>query len=262
MRKSVLIPLALLIISLVLTSCASTVEPSEAYQNQNAEQIFNEGEENLRDKNYSETIKHFEALEIQYPLAPHIERAQLHIIYAYYMKEEYPLAISAADRFMRLHPASPHVPYALYIQGLSNYYQNLGILERTFKIDLAKRDLTSLQKAFGDFSDLVARYPSSPYTPSAHQYMVYLRNLFADHELQVADYYYRRQAYVAAANRAADVVRYYEGASAVPEALVIMVKSYRKLKSTEQADDTLAVLQHNYPDSTYVRDATAKESGG
>lgn len=231
----------------MLAGCSSTTDSSDAYQGQSQQQIYAKGKAALQDKSYSEAIKRFEALDIQYPLGEETEHAQLYLIYAYYQKEDYTLASAAADRFIRLHPANPHVDYAYYMRGLSNYYQNMGVLERMFAIDLATRDLVQIQKSYNDFSELVHRFPHSEYTPSAHQYMVYLRNIMADHELQVAKYYYKRKAYVASASRAADLVAHYQGAPAVKDGLIVMVKSYRQLGLTKLEQDASAVLEYNYP---------------
>lgn len=243
MKKAlVLLPLLAL-----LAGCSTATDSSDAYKGENQHEIYAKGKASLQDKSYAEAIKRFEALDVQYPLGSDTENAQLYLIYAYYQKEEYMLASSAADRFIRLHPANPHVDYAYYMRGLSDYYQNMGILERMFAIDLATRDLVQLQKSYNDFSELTQRFPNSQYTPAAHQYMIYLRNIMAAHELQVAKYYYKRKAYIAAANRASDLVAHYQGAPSVKEGLVLMVKSYRQLGLTKLEQDSMAVLEYNYP---------------
>ncbi|MBA3660681.1 MAG: outer membrane protein assembly factor BamD [Gammaproteobacteria bacterium] len=232
---------------LLLAACATPNEPSENYKGETQQQIYEKGRTALKDNNYSEAVKRFEALDVQYPYGPETEYAQLYLIYAYYMKEDYALSIAAADRFIRLHPANPHVDYAYYMRGIADYYQNLGILERVFVVDLATRDLTQIQKAYNDFNELVRSFPNSRYTPSAHQYLIYLRNVLANHDLQVAQYYYNRKAYLAAANRASEVVAHYQGAPAVVDALDLMIKSYHKLGLSKQEQDTLLVMQYNYP---------------
>lgn len=239
----------------LLTSCASTVDPSEAFPGESPESIFRKGESELRSKNYQEAIKRFEALDVQYPFGHDTEIAQLHIIYAYYMTSDYASAEAAADRFIHAHPINRNVDYAYYMRGLSNYYQNLGVFERFFAVDLATRDLTQIKKSYSDFAELVSRFPQSKYAPSAQQYMIYLRNTLANHELNVARYYYDRKAYVAAANRATLVVRHYQGAPAVPEALVVMAKSYRQLHLQPNVNETMEVLKVNYPGSSYLSEA-------
>lgn len=192
---------------------------------------------------------------MQYPFERVTEAAQLQLIYTYYKSGEYPSAEVAADRFIHAHPTSPYVDYAYYMRGVSNYFQNLGVFEKIFTIDLATRDLTQIKKSFNDFKQVTTLYPNSRYAPAAHQYQIYLRNLLAHHEMDVANYYYNREAYVAAANRANLVVRHFQETPSVPEALVMMVKSYRKLHLTQNADEAMQVLQYNYPNSSYVREA-------
>ena len=252
-KKLLLIPLFSLLC--ILTACSTPTDPADAYRGESAEQIFQKGEEALQDKNYQEAIKRFEALDVQYPLGRNTETAQLQIIYAYYMSSDYASAESAADRFIHAHPTSPHVDYAYYMRGLSNYYQNLGVFERLFAVNLATRDLSQVKKSYNDFSQLDKLYPHSPYAAAAHQYTIYLRNILAEHELNVAQYYYSRRAYVAAADRANLLIRHYQGAPTVPDALVVMVRSYRQLHLTQDANNTMAVLQYNYPHSKYVREA-------
>ncbi len=241
------------VLSLALTACSTTKDPAEMFQGESPEHIFRKGEDALRNNNYAEVIRRLESLDLQYPFGRDTEISQLQIIYAYYMNSDYASAESAADRFIHAHPANPHVDYALYMRGMSNYYQNLGIFERLFSINLATRDLSQIKKSYNDFAELYKIYPHSPYAPAAHQQMLYMRNVLGEHELNVAEYYYSRQAYIAAANRANLVVRHYQGTPFVPEALVIMVKSYRNLNLMQNANEAMQVLQYNYPDSKYVK---------
>lgn len=241
--------------SIMLSACASPVDTSEAYKGESPHHIYEAGKTSLQDKSFTEAIKRFEALDVQYPFGPETANAQLYLIYAYYMKEDYALATAAADRYIRLHPTSPHVDYAYYMRGISDYYQNLGVLERVFAIDLATRDLTQIQKAYQDFSMLTTRFPNSRYAPPAHQFMVYLRDVMADYEYQVAKYYYDRKAYIAAANRASGVVMHFQGAPKVIDALVLMAKSYHKLGMTHEEQEALLVLRYNYPQVPVVYDA-------
>lgn len=260
MRHSKNIFYSLLLTSFTfLAACGTTTDPAEMYRGESADQIFQGGESALRSKDYKEAVKRFEALDAQYPFGRNAEVAELHIIYAYYESGDYLSAEAAADRFIHSHPADPHVDYAYYMRGLSNYYQNMGVFEKVFSIDFATRDLTQVKKSFTDFSELVTRYPDSRYAPPAHQYMVYLRNVLADHQLMVARYYYEHEAYVASANRASLVVQYYQGAPAVPDALVMMVKSYEHLQMTALQEQTINVIRYNYPDSVYLEQVTQEK---
>lgn len=251
---------ALVCSSIVLVAACSTAnnEPSEAYKGETAEQIFIKGETALREHRYAEAIKRYEALDIQYPFASHAEMVQLHIIYAYYKNNDYLSAEAAADRFIHSYPASQYVDYAYFMRGLSNYYQNMGVFERLFTVDFSTRDLTQIKKSFNDFAEIVNHFPESPYAPAAHQYMIYLRNVLANHQLEVAKYYFDRKAYVAAVNRAGIVVRHYQGAPGVPAALVIMAKSYYQLKQPTFENQMESIIQYNYPNSIYSQEVSPK----
>ncbi|MDX1901057.1 MAG: outer membrane protein assembly factor BamD [Gammaproteobacteria bacterium] len=231
----------------LLSGCSTTTDPADTFKGETAEHIFHQGEIALRKGNYRECIKRFEALEVQYPYDKNSELAQLHIIYAYYMSEDYPSAESAADRFIQLHPVSRYTDYAYYLRGVANYYQNLGVYERLFAIDLSTRDLEQIKKSWSDFAAIAQQFPKSRYAAAARQYMIHLRNLMAKHIYGVAEFYYKRGAYVAAANRANEVVQGYQGAPVVPDALVLMVKSYRAMHLTQSADSTMRILKYNYP---------------
>ena len=253
--KKQLLFIFIALFSFLVVSCAATTDPAEAYKGETAQQIFDRGEEALRDRSYQEAIKRFEALDVQYPFGRNTETAQLQIIYAYYMTSDYASAEAAADRFIHSHPTNPHVDYAYLMRGLSNYYQNLGFFERLFTVDLATRDLSQIKKSYGDFAQLDKLYPNSRYAPAAHQYMIYLRNIVADHEMDLAQYYYERKAYIAAANRATLVVRHYQGTPSVPDALVVMVRSYRHLNMVSNENEAYEVLRYNYPNSDYLKKA-------
>jgi len=250
MKKILFLFSLISILAGMITGCASTTDASQAYKGESSHQIYMYGKAALKDKNYSEAIKRFEALDVQYPYGQETELAQFYIIYAYYMKDEYAMSASAADRFIHLHPAYEHVDYAYYMRGLADFYKNLGILERVFTVDLSTRDLTQIRKSYYDFSELNERFPNSVYAPSAHQYMVYLRNLMASHILGTAQFYYDRKAYVAAANRANDVVAHYQGAPAVKEALILMAQSYQRLGMRKEEQDAISVLKYNYPNAS------------
>lgn len=235
------------ILSGLLTACSTPTDPGSLYQGQTPEQIFYIGKKAMINGSYAEAVKRFEALDVQYPYSPETESAQLYLIYGYYMKEDYALSTAAADHYIELHPTSPHVDYAYYMRGVANYYENIGFMERLFTLDLAKRDLAQIEKSFNDFNILVTQYPNSRYAPPAHQYMVYLRNVLADHELHVAEYYYNRKAYVASAERASGLVAHYQGAPQTLDGLAIMAKSYHQLGLRKLEQDTRAVIHYNYP---------------
>jgi outer membrane protein assembly factor BamD len=258
MKKYLLMTLAA-VLTFGLSGCATnkTVEDvGAAYKGKSERQIYVAAEQNLIAGNYSDSTKAFEALDTLYPFGKYAQSAQLDIIYAYYKNGDVPSTLAAADRYVHLYPMGSHVAYAYYMRGLAEFYENQSVLDRYFYTDYAQRNLAPMRKAFLDFSELVYHYPKSKYTPDAKKRMIYIRNVMARHELETAEFYYNREAYVASANRAHEVVRHYQQSTSVPGALVMMIESYAKLKDKVDAARALNVLKLNYPQNASIPSLT------
>jgi len=239
----------LLILLFLSGGCSLLPEQVDKTKDWSASQLYTAAKESLDDKDYKEAIEYFEKLEARYPFGTYAQQAELEIAYAYYKYDEPDSAISAAQRFIKMNPRHPNVDYAWYIMGLTNYNRGKTLIDKVLPQDPSQRDNTIMHQAYDDFYQLVKRYPNSKYAPDSRQRLIYLRNNMAFYEMHVADYYMRRGAYIAAANRAEYVIENYERTTAVPDALVIMVRAYRKLGMDELADDALRVLRLNYPDN-------------
>ncbi len=238
------------LISLIamLMSCAYFGGETDRTKGWSAGKLYAEAKDALDAGNYEQAIELFETLEARYPFGRYAQQAQLEVAYAYYKFEEPDSAIAAADRFIKLHPKNPHVDYAYYLKGLTNFNRGKGFLSNIIPRDPATKDPTPLLNAFEDFGIIVKNYPNSRYADDARIRMVFLRNELAEHELNVADYYMRRGAYVAAANRAKYIIENYQGSTSVPLALKTIIKAYRKLELHDLAEDALKVLRTNYPE--------------
>ena len=172
--------------------------------------------------------------------------------YAQWRSGERAAATTTLDRFLKLHPSSPAYDYALYLKGLTNFNETMGFLGSLAKQDLSERDQRASRDAFQAFQQLVQQFPQSKYTPDARLRMDYIVNSLAEYEVHVARYYYRRGAYLAAANRAKQAVAEFEGSPATEEALYLMVLAYDKLELQDLRQDADRVLRKNYPDSKYI----------
>lgn len=242
-----------------IAACASDTETAaDKFKGQNAKQIFMKGQQSLAKEGYKDAIKNFEGLDALYPFSPYEERAQLQLMYAYYMDQDYASSAATADRFIRLYPRSAHVDYAYYMKGMAHYQTNRGFASKYFNLDLAQRDLSKSKLAFNDFATLIQLYPNSIYASNAKARMVNLRNLMALHEVEVANYYVNHDAYLAAINRANYVVKHYQTSPAVVPALALLVKSYRKLDMNDMAEQTLQVMGYNYPNSEAYKQLAGK----
>ena len=218
-----------------------------------AEKLYTEAKDRLNNGQYEDAIKMYEKLEARYPYGRYAQQAQLEIAYAYYKDQEPAQAVTAAERFIKLHPNHPNVDYAYYLKGLANFNDNLGILGHIGDQDMTERDPKATRLAFDAFKELATRFPDSRYTPDAVARMSYLVNALAAHEIHVARYYMSRGAYVAAVNRAQFAIKAYPQAPANEEGLVILVQAYDRMGIPTLRDDSERILKKNFPDSIYLK---------
>src|SRR5450830_1156366 len=226
-KLSVLCAWSLTGAALLLAGCSSTSDDKTAGWSPNA--IYTDAKDELSSGSYEKAITLLEKLEGRAAGTPLAQQAQLDKAYAQYKSGEPAQAIATLDRFMKLHPASPALDYALYLKGIVNFNDDLGMFASITRQDLAERDQKAAKESFEAFKDLVTRFPESRYAPDARQRMNYIVNSLAQYEVHVARYYYSRGAYLAAINRSQIALADYREVPALEEALYIMVKSYEAL---------------------------------
>lgn len=247
--------LLMLALSLGLVGC----NKDEKLDTRTAEELYTEAKDKLDGGNWSGAVRDYRALQTRYPFGRYAEQAQLEMSYAFYKAGQPEQALATADRFIRMYPTHPNIDYAFYIRGLTNYDQRVGFLERLFPSRVRDRDQSTALEAFQDFDELCRRFPDSRYCPDARQRMVYLRNNLSYYEVDVADYYMRRKAYVAAANRARYLLQTYPGTPEAATALTVLHEAYTNMDMPELAASSLEVLEYNYPDHPYVTGQSEKK---
>tara|TARA_R110002094_G_scaffold58537_1_gene69555 strand:+ start:1137 stop:1895 length:759 start_codon:yes stop_codon:yes gene_type:complete len=211
-------------------------------------QLWEEAKQLLDDNNFELAAQKLEMLESRYPFGRYSEQAQLELIFAYQKQGKADEAISAADRFIRLHPQHENIDYAYYLRGLTRFLADQSMINRFLPTDMSMRDPGAAKESFEDFATLLERYPSSQYAPDARKRMIFLRNQLAQYEIHVARYYLKRGAFVAATNRGRYVLENFAQSTSTADALAVMVEGYNKLGLAELAASSLSVLEQNYPD--------------
>ena len=235
----------ILVLSASLLAACSSAPKKESSE----KELYETAKKSIKLRNFQQATIALEELESRFPFGKYAEQAQLDLIYARYSALDLDGAILAADRFIRLHPQSPSVDYAYYLRGIANYNLDVGVATQfVTDIDITSRDPGNMRLAFQDFSQLITRFPQSQYAADARKRMVLIRNRLAAYELHAARYYIRRDAYTAAANRAAFVVESFPSSPATEEALGMMVELYDELGLQKLKQDALLVLKTNYPD--------------
>ena len=247
-----------IMIALTMITVAGCKKDKNKIDTRSAVEMYEDAKNYLNGQNWSRAINAYQSLSVRYPFGRYTEQAQLELAYAYHKGGRPEAALSTADRFIRTYPSHPNVDYAYYLRGLTNYEQRVGFMERMMPSRIRDRDQTAARESFRDFEELLRRFPDSRYGPDARQRMVFLRNNLSYYELDVARYYMRRKAYVAAANRARYALEVYPGSPEMGNALEILHVSYTEMGLPELAEDTMKVLVLNYPDHPYVTGANDK----
>jgi len=234
---------------LLLAGCAGSEGTKDDTDIWSEAKLYSEATDKLNDADFAKCGKYFEKLEARFPFGPYSQQAQINSAYCYWKAQETAQALVAVDRFIKLHQGSPSLDYAYYLKGMITFNDDLGWLGKFTGQDLSERDPKAAKEAFESFKVVVDRFPDSKYAPDSLDRMRYIVNSLAEADVNVARFYYQRGAYLASANRAQLVIRDYDRAPAVEEALYLLVKSYDKLGMTDLSNDALRVLQLNFPDS-------------
>jgi len=242
--------------ALLFSACEST--PKDEMSRWTPERLYAEAKEEAASGNYEKAVKLLERLEGRAAGSVLSQQAQIERAYYLWKSGEKAQALSTLERFIKLHPTSPALDYALYLQGLVNFNDNLGLLGSYTAQDLSERDQQASRDSYQSFKQLTEQFPQSTYAEDARLRMNYIVNSLAAYEVHVARYYLRRGAYVAAANRAQQAVQEFQRSPSTEEALVILAQSYDRLGLTDLRDDTARILKANYPDASIDADLAGR----
>ena len=236
--------------TMLFAGCSSAPKDNTAGWSPN--RLYAEAKDEMNSGSYDKAVELLEKLEGRAAGTLLAQQAQLDKAYSHYRGGETVQAQATLDRFMKLHPASPALDYAMYLRGVINFNDDLGFFSFLTRQDLSERDQKAAKESFEAFKELVTRFPESRYTPDARLRMTYIVNALAEYEVHVARYYYKRGAYLAAINRVQAALADYREVPALEEALFIMVKSYDALGMTQMRDDSRRVLEASYPNGDFI----------
>jgi outer membrane protein assembly factor BamD len=240
-----------LCLTVLLPACSTTPKddiPTAA----SVDALYKEAKAEANTGGYDRAIKLYERLEGRAAGTLVAQQAQLELAYLYHRTKERAQALTTVERFIKLHPSSPAIDYAMYLRGVINFNEDKGLFGNFVNQDLSERDQQASRDAFQAFKQLVDQYPKSNYAPDARLRMDYIVNALSEYEVHVARYYYVRGAYLAAANRAQQALGEFPQAPANEEALYILMQSYDKMGLEPLRDDAKRVLTKNFPNSDFL----------
>jgi outer membrane protein assembly factor BamD len=248
LRRPIAVLAPLLVAAIVLSGCGSIFgRKAEVEDNSPPDVIYGKADALLNKQSFPEAAKAYEQVDINHPYSHEARRAIVMAAYAYYKAGKYDDAVSAADRYLTLHPGTPESDMAQNIVGMSYYDQILD----------PKRDQTNARKALQAYQNLLQRYPDSRYAGEAQNRARILRDLLAASEMTVGRYYLRHSNYLAAINRFRAVVTDYQTTAQVEEALSRLTEAYMALGIIPEAQTAAAVLGYNFPDSKWYKNSYA-----
>jgi outer membrane protein assembly factor BamD len=254
------ISLATFLAALLAAAGCSSPPKEDPNSAKAVEKLYADGKEEMASGAYDSAAKIFERVEGRAAGTLLAQQAALDLAYSQYRGGDRATALATLDRFIRLQPSSPALDYAYYLRGVINFNDNLGVLSALSRQDLSERDQQASRESYQAFKQVVDGFPQSRYATDAKQRMDYIVNALAEYELHVARYYFRREAFVAAVNRAQQVLLEFQGAPATEEALYILVASYERLGLARLRADAERVLTTNYPNSAFLRDGVRQAS--
>lgn len=238
---------------LALGGCSSqpdiTTVEEQSKSKKTAMALYKEAKQTMDDGLYNRAIQLLNHLDSAFPFGPMSKQIQLDLIYANYKSLKNAQAIAGIDRFIRLNPNDKDLDYVHYMRGLVNMGSEDNVFQDLFGIDRADKSLEKSREAFSDFKVLIKKFPESKYTADARKRMAFLLDKMARREIYVAQYYMKRGAYLAAANRGKYILENYPNSPRVENALEVMIESYDQLGLQDMKNDALTVLKLNYPNN-------------
>ncbi len=244
--------LALFLLILVASGCGRFFNREDPLETLAVDAMYAEAKQALRASNHSRAERYYKRLVARFPFGPYTEQSQLELAFVQFRNAKPEEALSTLNRFIKTYPTHPHIAYAYYLRAVVNFDSGAALLDRIARIDSTQRDQSSLKQSFNDFAEVIRRFPDTAYAVDARQRMVHVRNQLARHEINVAKYYLRRQAWIAAAKRGQYIIEYYPQSSYQSDALAVMAESYRRLGQETLAEDALRVLRTNDPQHAYL----------
>ena len=211
--------------------------------------LFSKGKELSDQGAYDEAIKTFRKLQAAYPSSKFALQSKIEIPYLQYKREKYDEAIDELNEYIKFYPNDLSSPYAYYLRGLISEEKSKSILD-DFITDNAQRDVSSVKNSLNYYLDLINKFPKSEYSNEALSKLVALRNTLARHELFVAIFYTKREAYIASINRCKYIIEKFPNTPSVPAALHLIAHNYDKINAPKLAEDTRRVLKASYPKYT------------
>ena len=238
--------IALLLFVAWVSGCSSISMPSMPWSgakaDPSAEALFDEGMRNFNDKRYVRAIDNFSKLRTDFPFHPQMMQVELKIADAYYLNQQYPEAITAFKEYQSMHPTNEQIPFVTLRLGQSYFDQ----------FSAADRDQKNTEIAKGYFENVITAYPKSPEAAEAREKLAKCLEYLAEHEFNIAEFYFKQEKYPAARDRFEEIVRKYKDTPTAVKSLFYLGESYRNEKNAIRATLAYEALIQHYPKTQFA----------
>lgn len=226
----------------MISGCSSLlIKPESEWT---VEEFYTKAKSEFDSSQWSMAIEYYEKLKANFPYGKYAEQAYLELAYSYYRYDEPQSAIRELEEFIRLYPRHTYLDYAYYLKAVSADSINKSWLDK-YITDPASRDTKSTRQAYQAYQEVIERFPDSVYAKPSQNRLIVITNRLARGQLQVAEYYYKRKAYMAAATRTKQLIEDYPMAQSNMQALKLLKASYDKLGMLENAASVQALIELN-----------------
>ncbi len=220
-----------IIILALLAGCAAKEGPFDAAA------VFSKAEENMRKENYEKARKGYQEIQEKGPDKSYDAALMLRVADTYYGEEKYEEALVEYQAFLNFHPVHKDAVYAQYQIAMCSFRQLTTI----------DRDPTPTRNALQEFQTLLLKYPKSVFQDEVEKNISICLDHLSEYELYVGRFYYKLEAYKAAAGRLDSLLKTYPGSSAEKDALYYDGLSYLELKERDRALAAFEALITKYP---------------
>jgi outer membrane protein assembly factor BamD len=216
-------------------------------EGQSAKELFDIANGALVRGQYDLAAENYRKIEANHPFSKYSEQSHIELAFVEYKMKHWDSAIAIIDRFISMNNTSELLPYAYYLRGLVNFNRGKNFFNKVLPHVQIDKDPVNIRTSYEDFKYILTNYKNSSYTKDALKRMTYLRNTLASYEIHVANFYFKRKAYMAVINRCNYLIEKYPNAPANMEALIFLEKSYKALLMTDHARDLRKIIEENYP---------------
>ena len=180
MMKNKLSILLICFFCIFISACGKKIDSSFT-----PEQLFEIGSAAKDQEEYSKAIKYYIQIKEQYPFSSYAPLAELLLGDALFLQRKYDKSFIAYSEFETLYPADDNIGYVLMQLGKSALLQYRSV----------DRKQDDVKTALEYFQRVMNNYPDTEHAVEAKKLFRHGRNLLAQNELYLADFFWRSGQY-------------------------------------------------------------------